>query len=73
MHYRCSDDVPFITADDFEKNLRYVLDEIHSKIPRVFVNLVEVFNGSMVRTGTICSLEWDYEFLEKKAAAIGSK
>ena len=49
MIYRCSDDVPFITADDFEKNLRYVLDEIHSKMPRVFVNLVEVFNVSLVR------------------------
>ena len=61
MIYRCSDDVPFITADDFEKNLRFVLDEVHSKIPRVFVNLVEVFNVSMVRMGTLhvsYSSEW---------------
>lgn len=47
---RCSGDVPYITADDFETNLRELLEEVHSKIPRVFVNLVEIFNMSMVRS-----------------------
>jgi phospholipase B1 len=44
----CSDDVPYLTADDFESNLRDILEEVHSKIPRVFVNLVQLFNLSMV-------------------------
>ena len=44
----CSGDVPFITADDFEHNLRDVLEEVRTNIPRVFVNLVQIFNLSMV-------------------------
>ena len=46
---RCSGYVPYLTADDFETNLRYILEEVRSKIPKVFVNLVEIFNMSMVR------------------------
>ena len=49
LHCRCSGDVPYITVDDFETNLRYIIEEVRSKIPKVFVNLVEIFNMSMVR------------------------
>lgn len=44
----CSGNVPFLTADDFEKNLIDVLEEVRTKIPRVFVNLVPMFNLSQV-------------------------
>lgn len=44
----CSGDVPYITVDDFETNLRYIIEEVRSKIPKVFVNLVEIFNMSMI-------------------------
>ena len=46
--WSCSGDVPFTTANDFEKYLHDVLEEIRNKIPRVFVNIVELFNISMV-------------------------
>ena len=43
-----SGNVPLINATDFEKYLYEVLEEIRNKIPRVFVNIVELFNISMV-------------------------
>lgn len=50
LHYvsycSCSGDFPTITADDFESNLMKILQKISGEIPRVFVNLVEVFNIS---------------------------
>ena len=47
MLYRCSEIVPTLTPDDFEKHLRETLDEVQ-KIPKVFVNLVLAGNLSGV-------------------------
>ncbi|XP_064393239.1 phospholipase B1, membrane-associated-like isoform X3 [Halichondria panicea] len=45
----CSEIVPTLTPDDFEKHLRETLDEV-MKIPRVFVNLVLTGNISGIYT-----------------------
>ena len=47
--YSCSGSVPFLTADDFEKHLVAVLEKVRENIPRVFVNIGELFNISLVR------------------------
>ena len=44
----CSGDVPTLTADDFEKNMRETLEEVHKHIPKLFVNLVLLGNISEV-------------------------
>ena len=48
VHHSCSGDVPTITADDFEKNLRETLEEVRKHIPKLFVNLVLLGNLSEV-------------------------
>ena len=48
IHCSCSGDVPTITADDFEKNLRETLEEVRKHIPILFVNLVLLGNLSEV-------------------------
>ncbi len=53
---RCSETVPTLTPDDFEKHLRETLDEI-MKIPRVFVNLVLTGNISGVSKHASCMHE----------------
>ena len=45
--YRCSETVPTLTPDDFEKHLRETLDEVQKR-PKVFVNLVLAGNLSGV-------------------------
>ena len=44
----CSGDVPTITADDFENNMRETLEEVRKNIPKLFVNLVLLGNLSEV-------------------------
>ena len=44
----CSGQTPYLTADDFEKHLTELLEEIHNNIPRVFVNYILLFNISLV-------------------------
>ena len=46
----CSGDVPNLTPDDFEKNMRETLEEVRKYIPKVFVNLVLLGNISEVRS-----------------------
>ena len=41
--------MPFLTADDFEKHLVAVLEKVRENIPRMFVNIGELFNISLVR------------------------
>ena len=53
---RCSGDVPFLTADDFEKHLTELLEEIHANIPKVFINYILLFNISQVRRGEYCTI-----------------
>ena len=48
MYYRCSGDVPFLTADDYEKHMTELMEEIHSNIPKVFVNYILLLNVSQV-------------------------
>ena len=48
VSFSCSGKVPTLTANDYEKHLREILEEVRKKIPRVFVNVVQVFNLSMV-------------------------
>ena len=42
--YSCSGDVPTITADDFEKNMRETLEEVRKNIPKLFAKLVLLGN-----------------------------
>ena len=44
--YSCSGDVPTITTDDFEKNMRETLEEVRKNVPKLFVNLVLLGNIS---------------------------
>lgn len=37
---------PVKNADNYEKYLREILSSIHTRIPRVFVNLMPIFNIS---------------------------
>lgn len=56
IRYSCSGEVPFLTPDDYEKHLTELLEEIHNKIPRVFVNYVLLFNISQVSNMLGCVL-----------------
>ncbi|XP_065915128.1 phospholipase B1, membrane-associated-like [Dysidea avara] len=44
----CSGDVPYLTADDYEKYMTELMEEIHNNIPKVFVNYMLLFNVSQV-------------------------
>ena len=44
----CSGDVPTITADDFEKNMRKTLEEVRKNISKLFVNWVLLGNISEI-------------------------
>ena len=44
----CSGDFPTLTADDYYTHLMDVLEEVRTKIPKVFVNLVSLGNISEV-------------------------
>jgi len=46
--YRCSGHVPFLTADDYEKHMTELMEEIHNNIPKVFVNYILLLNVSQV-------------------------
>ena len=62
VSFSCSGKVPTLTANDYEKHLREILEEVRKKIPRVFVNVVQVFNLSMVwlltKTGRVVYLAY---------------
>ena len=48
--HSCSGDVPTITADNFERNMRETLEEVCKNIPKLFVNLVLLGNISERQT-----------------------
>ena len=48
-YHRCSGHVPYLTADDYEKHMTELMEEIHNNIPKVFVNYILLFNVSQVR------------------------
>ena len=46
--YRCSGHIPYLTADNYEKHMTELMEEIHSNIPKVFVNYILLLNVSQV-------------------------
>lgn len=44
----CSGIVPTLSVDDYERNLRNVLEEMRKNISKLFVNLVQIGNISEV-------------------------
>ena len=45
---RCTGNEPLLTADDYEKHMTELMEEIHNNIPRVFVNYILIYNVSEV-------------------------